>query len=107
MRTAMYKTRNKGTWSGMRGTWEMGECYIPGNVAKHSGECPQTFQGMSPNIPRNVAKHSGECSQTFRGMSPNIPGNVVKHFGEYSSNITSEVITIYCSRTTLLPQLTK
>ena len=61
---------------------EYGECYIPGNVAKHSGECPQTFRGMSSNIPRNVAKHSRECPQTFRGMSPNIPGNVLKHSGE-------------------------
>ena len=32
-----------------------------GNVAKFSRECPKTFQGMSPNIPGNVAKHSGEC----------------------------------------------
>ena len=55
----------------------------------YSGECRQTFRGMSsnipgmwPNIPRNVLKHSGECPQAFRGMSPNIPGNVVKHSGE-------------------------
>ena len=61
---------------------EYGECYIPGNVAKHSGECPQTFRGMWPNIPGNVLKHSEECRQTFRGMSPNIPGNVAKHSGE-------------------------
>ena len=75
---------------------------IPGNVLKHSAECPQRFQGMSPNIPGNVPKHSGECPQifrgnvakhfgecpkTFRGMSPNIPGNVVKHFGECSETI--------------------
>ena len=72
---------------GERGEW--GECYIPGNVAKHSGECPQTFRGMSSNIPGmssnilgNVAKYSGECPQTFRGMSQNIPGNVFKHSGE-------------------------
>ena len=45
---------------------------IPANVAKHSGECRQTFRGMLPNILRNfvpVAKHNGECRQTFRGMS--------------------------------------
>ena len=30
------------------------------------------FRGMSPDSPGNVAKHSGKCSQTFRGMSPNI-----------------------------------
>ena len=54
--------------NGMRGTWGMGECYIPGNVAKHSGECPQTFREMSPNIPGNAVKHSEECRQTFRGL---------------------------------------
>ena len=26
----------------------MRERYIPGNVAKHSGEYPQTFRGMLP-----------------------------------------------------------
>ena len=67
----MYKTRNTGTGNKMRGTRGMGGMSpnIPGNVAKHSGECPQTF----------VAKDSGECHKTFWGMSPNIPGNVVKH----------------------------
>ena len=59
---AMYKTRNTGTGNGMRGKRGIG--------------------GMSPNIPENVAKHSGECHQTFRGMSPNIPGNVAKHSGK-------------------------
>ena len=58
---AMYKNRNRGTGNGMWGTRGMGECYIPGNVAKPSGEFPQTFWGMSPNIPGNVVKHSGEC----------------------------------------------
>ena len=81
--TAMYKTRNTGTRKRMRGTLGMGGCYIPGNVAKHSGECPQTFRGMSSNIPGNDTKHSGECPQTFRGMSSNIPGNLVKHSAEY------------------------
>ena len=65
---------------GERGEW--GGCYNPGNVAKHSGECPQIFRGISSNIPGNVAKHSGECRQKFQGMSSNIPGNVLKHFGE-------------------------
>ena len=60
---------------------------IPGIVAKHSGECPQTFRGMSPSIPGNVFKHSGECRQTFRRMSQNILGNVVKHFGKCSQTI--------------------
>ena len=27
----------------------------------YSGECRQTFRGMSPNIPGNVLKRSGEC----------------------------------------------
>ena len=72
----MYKNRNTGTGNGMRGTRGMGKNVIfrgmspniPGNVAKHSGECPQTFRGMSSNIPGN--------GQTFRGMSSNVPGNV-------------------------------
>ena len=95
--SAMYKTRNTGTENGMLGTRVMGgmlysgECpqtfrvispNIPGNVAKHSGECRQTFRGISLNIPGNVLKHSGECSQIFRGMSPDIPGNVVEHSKE-------------------------
>ena len=74
--------QERGTECGERREW--GECYIPGNVTKHSGECSQTFRGMSPNILGNIAKHSGECPQIFRGMSPNIPGNVLKHFGEYN-----------------------
>ena len=52
---------------------------IPGNVLKHSRECPQTFWRMSPKISGNFLKHSGECLQTFRGMSPNNPGNDLKH----------------------------
>ena len=73
--------QERGAECGERGEW--GECYISGNVAKHSGEYPQTFQGISSNIPGNVFKHSGEYHQTFRGMWPNIPGNVIKHSGEY------------------------
>ena len=67
----MYKNKNTGTENGMRGT--RGTPNIPGNVARHSGECRQTFQGMSPNIPGNVRKHSG-------GMSPTIPGNILQTF---------------------------
>ena len=88
------RIRERETECGERREW--GECYIPGkvlnilrNVAKHPGECPQTFQGMPSNILGNVAKHSGECCQTFwecrqafRRMSSNILGNVVKHSGE-------------------------
>ena len=54
----MHKKRNTGTGNGMRGTRGMG-----GNVI---------FWEMSPNIPGDVLKHSGECRQTFWGMSPNI-----------------------------------
>ena len=94
---AMYKNRNTGAGNRMWYTWGMGamlysgECHqtfwgispeIPGNVAKHSEECRQTFRGMSSHILRNVLKHSRECPQTFQRMSPNIPGNVAKHFGE-------------------------
>ena len=100
----MYKTRNTGTVNGMRGTRGIGgmlysrECRqtfrgttsnIPGNVAKHSRECPetfrelpQTFRRMLPNIPGNVLKHSGECRQIFRRMLANILGNVAKYSGE-------------------------
>ena len=53
---------------------EWGECYIPGNVTNHSRECPETFQGMPPNILGNLLKHSKECRQILWGMLPNIPG---------------------------------
>ena len=52
---------------------------IPGNVAEHFGECPQTFWGMSPNIPGNVVKHFGKCSQTIQRIFENNLGHVVKH----------------------------
>ena len=42
---------------------------IPGKVAKHSRECPQTFRGMQRNIPGNAVKHSRESPQVFQGMS--------------------------------------
>ena len=61
----MYKTRNTGTGNGMRGMGGM----------LYSGECRQTFRGISPNILGNVVKHSVECYQKFRGTLPNIPGN--------------------------------
>ena len=70
----MYKTRNKGARSGMRGTRGIG-----GTL--YSGECHQTFGGMYSNIPRNVFQHSGECSQTFREILLNIPGNAAEQFG--------------------------
>ena len=103
---AMYKNRNTGTGNGMRGMRGMGRNVIfrrmspniLGNAPKHSGECCQTFRGISlqtfrgmpPNIPGNVAKYSGECPrkhsmecpQTFRGMSPKILGNVAKYSRE-------------------------
>ena len=90
---------------------------IPGNVTKHSGECPQTFQemsrqtfwgmsqkfrGMSANIPGNVLKHSGECLQRFRGMSSNIPGNVSKHFGECRQTFRGMTSNIHCCLTMIL-----
>ena len=49
----MYKTRNTGTGNGMRRTRGIGGML-------YSGECPQTFRGMSPNIPGNVVKNFGE-----------------------------------------------
>ena len=36
-----------------------------------------TFRGMSSNIPGNVAKHSGECPQTIKKILENILGHVV------------------------------
>ena len=41
---------------------------------KPSRECPQTFQGMLPNILGNVATNFKECPEIFRGMLPNILG---------------------------------
>ena len=38
---------------------------ILGIVAKHSGDCHQTFRGMPRNIPGNVAKLFRECRQTY------------------------------------------
>ena len=73
--------QDRGTECGERGEW--GECYIPGNAAKYSGECTQTFRGISSNIPGNIVKNFGECTQTFRGMLLNIPTNVLKHSPEY------------------------
>ena len=60
----MHKARNTGTGKEMRGTLGMGQCYIPGNIAKHSRECHKMVPGMSSNIQGNVLKHSGECRQT-------------------------------------------
>ena len=50
----MYKTSKTGTGNGMRGTREMGICYIPSNLDKYSF-------GMSPDI-------RGECSRRLRGI---------------------------------------
>ena len=52
----MYKTRNTGTGNGMRRTREIGGML-------YSGECCQTFQGMSSNIPGNIIKDSAENPQ--------------------------------------------
>ena len=67
---------------------------ILGNVAKHSGECPQIFRGMSPNTLGNVLKYSGECRQTFQGMSQNIPGNVTKLLSLISECVTVRYVLI-------------
>ena len=90
---------------------------IPGNILKYSGECPQTFWGMLPNIPGcrqtfwgmpknipgNVLKHSEEFPQIFRRMLPNIPGNVAEHSGVCTqtfpecrqTNFNSQISTSY------------
>ena len=72
---AMYKTRNTRTGHWMRG---MGRMF-------YSGECCQTFRGMSPNILGNFVNYSGKFRQTSRGMPPNISGNVAKHIGEWGN----------------------
>ena len=94
----MYKTRNTGTWNGMRGTRGMGGMLYSEECRQAFRECPQTFQGMSSNIPGNLTKYFWECRKTFPGMSPNNPGNVLKYSGEYrqtfrgmSSNISGNV----------------
>ena len=43
-----------------------------GRGVSYSGECSQTFPGMSPNILGNVISH--------------IPGNIAKHSWEMASN---------------------
>ena len=93
------RIHEQGTECEERGDWR--ECYILGNVAKHFGECPQTFRGMSPNIPGNVAKHSGnalkysgEFHQTFRGMSQNIRENVAKLLSLISECFTVHYVLI-------------
>ena len=53
---AINKTMNTGIGNRMRGTQVIGEMLrnIPGNVAKHSGKCSQTFLGISLKILRNA-----------------------------------------------------
>ena len=46
----------------MRGTRGMGEML-------YLWDCRQALRAMCPNIPGNVAKHSGECPQTYRAES--------------------------------------
>ena len=60
----MYKARDTGMGSGARGMGGM----------LYSGDCREAFRGISPsipgvlpNIPGNVAKHSGECPIYFDG----------------------------------------
>ena len=96
--------QERGTECGEPGKW--GECYVPGNVLKHSGKClqtfrgcPQTFQVLSSNIPGNVAKHSGEFSRTFRGMLSNILGNTTKHSGECSRTLRGMSVLLKGMRT--------
>ena len=73
----------------------------------YSGECPQTFWGMSPNIAGNVPKHSRECPQKFRGMSPNIPGNVLKYSWECRQTFQGMSQNILGSVAKLLPLISE
>ena len=77
------KTRNTETGNGMRGTWGM-----RGSVV---------FWVMSLNIQGNVAKHSQECRQIFQEMSPNIPGNMSLNISRNLSNILRN-ISIFCCK---------
>ena len=72
---AIYKTRNTGTGDGMRETRGMRQIL-------YSAECPQKFRAMLLNILWNVAKHSGECPQTFGGMSPMFGVNEENYLAE-------------------------
>ena len=99
---AIYKTRNTGTGTGMRGMrgtrgmftripgnplGDSGECYyfnIPGNVQEDSGESSRTFRGVLLKIPGNVQEDSGECSKRFRGMFEKISGNIQEDSEECS-----------------------
>ena len=41
---------------------------VPGNVAKHSGECPQTIKKILENMLGHVVKHPVESIKAFRRM---------------------------------------
>ena len=41
---------------------------IPGNVRKHSGECPKTIKRIPENILEHVAKHPVESIKAFQWM---------------------------------------
>ena len=71
-KTAVYKNRNTGTGSGMRGMRGTRGMFtrIPVNLLKDSGECCYFI------IPGNVEEDSGKCSRRFRGMFQKIPGNL-------------------------------
>ena len=77
-RTAVYKNRNTGTGSGMRGMRGTRGMFtrIPVNLLKDSGECCYFI------IPGNVEEDSGKCSRRFRGMFQKIPGNVPEDSGQ-------------------------
>ena len=64
----MYKSRNTGTESEIPGTRGIGGML---NFREYRQTMESGEGEMSSKIPGNVAKHSGECRQTFQGMSQN------------------------------------
>ena len=67
---------------------------IINNLLFNSGECPQIFRGMSPNIAGNDLKYSGECFQTIWEMSQNIPRNIGKLLSLISECFTAHYVLI-------------
>ena len=59
---------------------------------------------MFSNIPRNVSKHSGECRQTFRGMSLKDHSLHSNEVSIHQKQLTTE---IYKSLTDLSPEFIK
>ena len=59
------------------------------------------FMEMSSNIPGNVAKHSGKCRQTFRGMSPMFGVNEENYWAElHLESCQTSMMELFCENST-------